>query len=286
MEINELTQLADQYNKRIRMIGIQNNQVKWIKDIINNKRPNPKQICVIEGVWAHQKAYQCGIMVDSLFICPELINSHESKSLVGKYIQLADNIYALSEKVFSHISEFDHNSNGLISACYCNRTKLSEMRLSSSMLLIVLDGIEIPGNAGTIVRSADGAHANGVVFCNKKVRLSHPKFIRSSQCASFSVPLFEAESSEFIAWLVQNSFRILLLDSDAPTDYHEANYSGRVAIVAGSERYGISSPWYDVLHESVSIPMMGISDSLNVGVATTLVIYEAMYKQLNHKAQS
>ena len=72
---------------------------------------------------------------------------------------------------------------------------------------------------------------------------------------------------------------IYLTDTRATKTYFEESYEGRVALIVGSERYGITKPWYDGDYEMIMIPMLGQCDSLNVAIATTIIAYEASLKQ-------
>jgi TrmH family RNA methyltransferase len=96
---------------------------------------------------------------------------------------------------------------------------------------------------------------------------------------SLTVPVIEAEPGDAVAWLRANRFRIVCTDTDGDVSYRRADYSGRVAVVMGSERYGISAPWHEAEDVRVSIPMAGRVDSLNVGNAAVLVLYEAFARQ-------
>ena len=159
--------------------------------------------------------------------------------------------------------------------CKLPHFELKDIKLKEKNLVVILDGLEIPGNIGTIIRSVDGAGGDGVILCNRKARLTHPKLIKSSQGSNFTIPIVETEMAEVTDWLYKNNFKIYLTDTRAQKEYYECNFDGRVAIVAGSERYGISREWYDTNCELISIPMYGDCDSLNVAIATTIVLYEA-----------
>jgi TrmH family RNA methyltransferase len=91
--------------------------------------------------------------------------------------------------------------------------------------------------------------------------------------------VIEAEIDEAIAWLHGHDFQIITADTDAPVSYKRADYRGRVAVVMGSERYGIVKEWHAAQDQSVFIPMRGTVDSLNVGNAAVLMLYEMFYQQ-------
>ena len=146
-------------------------------------------------------------------------------------------------------------------------------------VLLVLDGIEIPGNVGTLLRMADGAGVDGVFLCNRKARMTHPKLIKGSQGAVLSVPFFEFESvTACRSWLAAHGFAVYLADTRAERYYFDEPFGEKTALVMGSERYGISREWYEGDYRMIAIPMEGSCDSLNVGVAATVLAYEAVRK--------
>ena len=122
---------------------------------------------------------------------------------------------------------------------------------------------------------SDGTDTDAIIICNRKTRLTHPKILRSSQGSCFKIPIVEEEATSVIEWLTKNHYKIILTDTDAENFYFDENYKGKIAIIMGSERYGISKEWYGIGAKSVKIPMFGDCDSLNVGIAATLILYEA-----------
>ena len=115
---------------------------------------------------------------------------------------------------------------------------------------------------------------------NRKVRLSHPKLVKGSQGAILTVPVYDFGSvDECYATLNKFGYTLYLADTRAERTYYDTKYAKRTAIVVGSERYGINRRWYDFKTETVSIPMFGKCDSLNVGTAATVLVYEAAVRQ-------
>lgn len=269
----------NKYKNKIMQAGMQHEIVKEVNGLLNNTRPNPNKLFVIEGIWALQKALQYKLEIESFVFCDDYIFSNESQNIIQEYVKISKNSYIVSKKVFLKLSERD-NPDGLLAICKLPVFNLNDISLKENNLIVILDGLEIPGNIGTIIRTMDGVGGDGVILCNRKARLTHPKLIKSSQGSNFTVPIVEAEFDEVYTWLKDNNFQIYLTDTRAEKEYHEYEYKGRVAIVAGSERYGISRQWYDNDDiNMLSIPMYGDCDSLNVAIATTIVLYEASLKQ-------
>jgi TrmH family RNA methyltransferase len=165
---------------------------------------------------------------------------------------------------------------GLFSVIQLPELNIEKLELGENALVMVLDGLEKPGNIGTIIRTCDGAGVDAVFLCNRKSRLTNPLLIKGSMGAVFTIPIVEFDNvRSCIDWLVSHHFNIFLADTKAEISYKHANYTGNTALVMGCERYGISGDWYSSSPKLISIPMLGICDSLNVGVAASILAYEA-----------
>jgi RNA methyltransferase, TrmH family len=277
-------ELEQQYHDRIQELrgaGKQHPLVKQVIALQKNTKPNPRKLCVIEGIWAHEKALQAGVNVEAFLCCPEMIHSQQAKELAATYLQKAQASYQVSAKVFARLSERDKPA-GLLSLVNLQMITLEQVPLRKQNLLVILDGVEIPGNVGTIMRTMDGVQADALIVCNRRARMTHPKIIRASQGACFFVPVVEFEEGvdTVMQWLEAHQFRIYLADANEGEPYYRRQYAGRVALVAGSERYGITKQWYAHPHHKIRIPMFSdITDSLNVGIATTMILYEMGLRQ-------
>lgn len=271
-------ELKANFGDKVRSIGIKAPEVKRITDIYNNKKGN-KDLCVpVEGIWANGFVTNYHLKVAYVLISVEDIKTPEAHAKMLELCHLAERIFLVSSKTLLSVSE-SGNPAGLISLCYFPKCDLNHLLHKKNNLIVIMDGLEIPGNVGTITRSADGTDVDAIIVTNKKTRLTHPKFIRSSQGSCFKVPMAEASFEETVAFLKKHQFKIVLTDTRGSKPYYEADYSGNVAIIMGSERYGISREFYDLPYEAIHIPMFGDCDSLNVGIAATVILYEATLKR-------
>lgn len=263
---------------RLLNVGEGHAAVKTVKSIQANTRPNPGRLFVAEGFWLASLAMNDGLEVVTLLVSPECVYTPECVALIERMLPVAEQAFTLSEKVFKKIAEKD-KPDGVIAICRMKTWALSDLSFDEKAVVLVLDGIEIPGNMGTLVRVADGAGADAVFIVNRKARLTHPKFIHSTMGAAFHVPIVEFETpDDCYDYLRSKNFTVYLADSRAEKMYYELPFGKRVAFVMGSERYGISRGWYDKETDLVAIPMLGKCDSLNVGVAGTVLLYEACVK--------
>ena len=259
-------------------IGEQNPKIKQIKGILTNAKPNPHKLFAAEGIWLLGMCEKFGTPVDSLILCPEHIRTPEAAQLAEKIASRARELYTVSAKTYEKISERDR-PDGLFALAQLPSHDIAAFDPASDAVILILDGVEIPGNVGTMLRMADGAGVDAVFFCNRKARLTHPKLIKGSQGAVLSVPFYEFESVQACrTWLAENGVTVYLADTRAKLYYYDEPFGKRTALVMGSERYGIARDWYAGEYEMIAIPMRGSCDSLNVGVAATVLAYEAVKK--------
>lgn len=260
-------------------IGKTHQKARNIYNINNNKKPNPRRLIVLETFDSIRKALDNNIRFDYVIVCPELATTSEAVKVVEEIHSLANEGYVVSKKTYESI--LDKNSHfGVLAVVVFPNVDLDKFKLRENMRIVILDGLEVQGNIGTIIRTSDGADVDLVILTNKRIRLTHPKFIRASMGTALNVPIAVAEMDEVMSWLNKNNFTVYLTDTRATMNYDEPSYMGRTAIVAGSEKYGIMKAWYDLNSvELVKLPMLGQADSLNVGVATSIMIYEVLRKQ-------
>jgi len=153
-------------------------------------------------------------------------------------------------------------------------TSLATIETGPSPLILIAESIEKPGNLGAILRTADAVGATAVITAGSGVDPFNPNVIRSSTGAIFSVPYAHSSLSELSQWLDDNTIELIITSPDAQTPYWEANLTGPLAILVGSEDRGLSDQAANLANRAVAIPMLGISDSLNVSVTAALLAFE------------
>lgn len=256
-------------------IGAQHPKVKQALSIQNNTSPNRYRQAVVDGLWAHKLVLEADVELDTLFVCPEAIRSDEARKLVDTLSARALHTYQVSKRTFERLAERE-NPDGLVSIVFMPHWEPENLRFGSKALVLVADGIEIPGNLGTLIRTLDACAADLLVLTNRRTRLSHPKVLRGSQGRSLTVPSVEFDDPrDARSWLQSHGFTIYLADTTDSKNYRSYSYKGRTAFVVGSERYGINRAWYETSLPRVNVPMLGSADSLNVSVSASILLYEA-----------
>ena len=141
--------------------------------------------------------------------------------------------------------------------------------------LIVLDAVQDPGNLGTIVRTADAAGFDAVILGTGTVDLYNDKVLRSMQGSHFHIPVFQANLQEYLPILKEKGVQVAVTALHRNSnDYSVLQGATDVAIVVGNEGQGVSDDVIDLADVVVTIPMFGKAESLNVSIASALLMYK------------
>jgi TrmH family RNA methyltransferase len=242
--------------------------------IQNNSKPNPQRLIVLAGLWEIESALDAGLEFVAVLVSPELFRGNRAGDVLKRAQQSGAPTYAVSPKVAARISDRD-SSDGLAAIAMSRQWQLSDLvPQGESSVVLVLDGLEVMGNVGTAVRSAQASGAAGVLLTNRRVRLTHPRLIHASMAASLTMPIVDCSVEAAVDWCHTFGFQIVMADTDADQTYKSLSYQPRVALVLGSERYGINREWDSYETDAVSIPMFNNVDSLNVANAATILLFE------------
>lgn len=281
-------QLIEQIKSKSVLCGIASEDVSLVKSLVDNKCKD-KTLFVTEGLWAVEKLIQKNFEVTHFYYNQDNLQkvSHETLEKIAQMAKYAQKTLAISEKACKKISDRDGFDEYFVVAKLKSYSLDDIERLidgKTNVMAIVMDGLEQPGNIGAILRSFDCAGGDFAISTNKQARLSNSRLIRSSLGASFMLPVLEADINTVQQWLVKNNFKCIVTDLQSQKSYREADYSGRIAIIAGNEHTGISDSWRRVKNaQPIIIPMLGTCESLNVGFASTLVAYEAGLQKFGNK---
>ena len=170
---------------------------------------------------------------------------------------------------------YGDRSEGLVATVAVPDLSLGALRLPADPLVIVLEGVEKPGNLGAVLRSADGAGADAVIVADPRTDLFNPNAVRASLGSIFTVSVAAGTSMHVRDHLAAAGLRVLAARVDGAITYTEVDMRGPLAIVLGSEAAGLTGAWTDEGVVPVRLPMLGVADSLNVSIAAAVLLYEA-----------
>lgn len=229
---------------------------------------------LVEGFREVRRALEAKAEVEQLFVCPPLYLGLHEPEVTAALAAGGTRVIETSEAAFRKISYRDR-PEGLLAVVRQFPTGLDRIRLAVSSLVLVAEGIEKPGNLGTMLRTADAAGA-AMVVCDPTTDPFNPNVVRASVGMLFTVALAVTSTAEAVPWLRAGGVSVVATSPEADRMYWQAELGGAVAVVVGSEQYGLSKPWLDAADQVVRIPMAGAADSLNAAVAAALTLFEAV----------
>jgi TrmH family RNA methyltransferase len=255
-------------------------------------------LTLIDGRRELARATRAGVAIDEVFVDADsaaaLLQEDSAASrdnpdepcLAGLAAR-GTRITGLSRKAFERIA-FGSRNEGVVAVARYRAGSLADFAVTNDRPVLVIEGVEKPGNLGAILRTADAAGLAGVVVCDGRTDAANPAVIRASLGTVFTVPLAAASAHDTIAWCGAHSRRVIAAMPNGKILWHEARLAGRTAILLGSEAHGISGAWQQAasagtIHlETVRLTMAGAADSLNVSATTAVLAYEAVRQAGNH----
>ena len=252
----------------------QNPRVQNLVRLHERTHRDTQQRFLVEGRRELERALAEGV-IEEIYFCSELFRDNGSQELVERASQAGVAICQLAPMAFDKVS-LREGPDGLLGVARAWHLTLADLKLSATPLLLIVERVEKPGNLGALLRSADAAGADAVIVCDPVTDLFNPNVVRASTGVLFSVPCVVEESSRVLAWLRSRGVRIVATTPAASELYTRTDLRGPLAIVMGSEQYGLSESWLENADIPVRIPMAGQADSLNVAMAATLVLFEAV----------
>jgi TrmH family RNA methyltransferase len=258
-------------------------KLKLIKNLLEKRRARDKEgLFVVEGPHLVQEAMA---NIKYVFYAENL---PIVKELESKNIQCLK----ISKKEFSAVSEVETpqwilavvkmQTPSLFSPLTRGRCS-SETRTEG--VFVFCHEIQDPGNLGTIIRTADAAGASGIIISKGTVDLYNSKTIRATMGSLFHLPIVEVEDvEETLKLLKKKNIKTVATSLSAAKNYFEVDYKNGVAIVVGNEGAGLPEDVVKLCDEVVKIPMPGKAESLNVGISTAVILYEALRQRFAFSA--
>lgn len=264
---------------RIKQITSSSNPtIKEIRKLHQRKERFQTGRYLIEGIRIVGDALQHNAAVDSLIYSPDLLTSDFANGLIREYGDTVGQIFELSEDAFRSLAKKE-NPQGIAAVARMNYLSLDDVVIEKDAIWVVLDTVRDPGNLGTILRTLDGCDGSGVILLDDCVDAYDPTAIRASMGGLFSQQVVKATFEEFKHWKQQKEVRLIgTSDHEGRKHYREIQYSLPILLMMGSERAGLPESHLDLCDEMVLIPMYGSCDSLNLSVATGIVLYEIAHQ--------
>ena len=250
-----------------------NPTVKQIRALIQRKERDRRGEFFVEGIRIVAEAVQLGAEVTLGVVAPDLLTSAVGWEQVERLRRQAVPCLEVSTAVFAGLSRKE-GPQGLGAVVRQRWESLDRARPGTELAWVALDAVQDPGNLGTILRTADAVGAAGVILIGPTTDPYDPAAVRASMGAIFAQRLVRADGAALGAWAARHGLAIVGTSDKAATDYQALIYPRPVVLFMGSEQKGLAPEHLALCRHLVRIPMIGRSDSLNLAMATGVVLYE------------
>lgn len=251
-----------------------NSTFKLVKGLQQKKNRVKTGCFVVEGLRIVQEALDHGIEPEAILYSDSLLQVRGGKALLDR-LQGKRQLFYFSEKLLNALSD-TQNSQGILAVIPQRKDSWEALLKKEAPFLVVLDRIQDPGNLGTIIRTAEGAGADGVILTKGCVDPYNSKTLRSTMGAIFHLPVLQWEGGDLIQFLGDHGIRTIATGLEGAVDYHRISYQGGIALIFGNEANGITPELLGAADVVVKIPIVGKIESLNASIAAGVLIYKAL----------
>jgi TrmH family RNA methyltransferase len=266
-----------------RITSLQNPRVKQLVKLRDRRPRDEAGVFLVEGYRQIRRALEKNVTLTEVYFSRDWFLGENEDALLAQAVAAGATLFELSKDAFAKVA-YRERPDGLLAVAPQWHRKLDDLAVAGrgeagvakAPFLLVVEAIEKPGNLGTILRSADAAGCDAVIVCDPVTDIFNPNVVRASTGVLFSVPLVVAESREVQVWLRQNGIRTAATTPHTDNLYTQTDLTGPLAVIMGSEQYGLSEFWMKESDVLVRIPMAGQADSLNVAMATIITLFEAV----------
>ncbi len=258
-----------------RISSLQNPRVKHLVKLRDRRHRDKSGTFLIEGYRELSRSLARDVRVQEVYFAPEWFLGQNERPLLEQAAAGGACLFELTKDAFRKCSYRDR-PDGLLAVADQWETDLDQLHLGPAPLLLVCERIEKPGNLGTLLRGADAAGADAVIVCDPVTDIFNPNVVRASTGVLFSVPVVVTDRERLISFLRSRGIRTVATTPDTETLYTDTDLRGPIALLLGSEQYGLTSEWLAAADVKVRIPMAGQADSLNVAMAAMITLFEAV----------
>ena len=263
-----------------------NNTVKYISSLKSKKYRNKYNKYVIEGIKLVEEIINSEGKAPEFIIYSEEILKRTSLGLellskIENGIFKNHNVIAVTEEIFKYITEFETPQGILVVVNKQNEYTLEELETNLNQNIeekyIILDKVQDPGNLGTIIRSAVSFGVENIICIEGSVDAFSSKVVRSTMGGIRKVNIYTISSNEIenmIDILKKHKYKIVATSLNTENYINDENIDDKYIFVMGNESNGVSKEILDKCNRLVKIPMENTMESLNVGAATTIIMYE------------
>ena len=254
-----------------------NEIIKNIRKLKEKKYRDTNNEYIVEGLKLIEEAIEENVNIKKIVVCEECLKDSEIEQKFLYKIAKYDCIY-VSDKVFGLLTDVV-NPQGMLAVIEKEGTE-DKINYTEN-IAVVLDGIQDPGNLGTILRTVDSVGLSQIILSKTSVDAYNPKVVRSTMGAIFRVKIIESENLvETLKNMKKHKFKVVATSLEGSESIYNMDYNKKV-IVIGNESKGVSKEILEIADARIKIPMLGKTESLNASIATGVILYEYVRRKLS-----
>ena len=256
-----------------------NEVIKDIRKLKDKKYRNATKKYIVEGIKIIEEAIEEKSNIDMIVVCEDCVKNGEIEAKLLYEIAKYNCVY-VTEKIYNSITDTT-NPQGILAVI--KKQEQDKNINFEEDLIVVLDGIQDPGNLGTILRTVDSVGLTQIIVSKNTTDAYNPKVVRSTMGAIFRVNVIEEEDLvHTIKEIKKHKFKVLATSLETDNNFYDVKLSKNV-IVIGNEANGVTKEVLELADNKVKIPMLGKTESLNASVATGIILYEYVRQKLSNK---
>jgi TrmH family RNA methyltransferase len=258
----------------IRITSAANPRIKEAVRLRERRHAKGENLFVIEGLRIIETALEAGACIRKVFFTDHFGSKKEGRAILNTLGRKGANIFATTEHLLNKITDTE-TPQGIAAVVSYEISSLDSFPARGNPLYAVGDGIQEPGNLGTIIRTADAAGVDAVILLEGTCDVFIPKVIRATAGSIFHLPVAHAKTETFVKWLRSSGILLAATSSDADNSVFETKLDGPMALVFGNEARGVSNTIREAADLSIKIPIYGKAESMNVAISAAVCLYEA-----------
>ncbi len=254
--------------------------LKYLRRLTSQKGRKKEGKFILEGTRAVEEALAADWPVEAIFYTRQAAAGEKVRHILAKAKARRINRQEISPVLCRGLADTETPS-GIMALVKRFDYQLKDIFQNQPSLLVLADGIQDPGNLGTIIRSTDAAGAQGVIITKGTVDLYNPKVIRATMGSFFHLPVVMAGTLEELRdFMATFNLQLIAGQQKSPKLIKAVNLTLPTVLAVGNEAYGLSPEVLNLANHAVSIPMPGKTESLNAAIAISIMLYETIRQRL------
>lgn len=255
-----------------------NPKVKFARSLYHSKARRDHGLFIAEGIHLVGEALDSTAVIHSILYAPDLLRSDYANQLIDLAAERGVQSYPTTVSVFESIAAKE-NPQGILAVVQQFRNELRDLNPGNFAFGVALASPQDPGNIGTILRTIDAVGADGLILVDGGADPYHPSAVRASMGSIFWYPVVQTFTQDFTTWVEQHHYHIYATSSQGVIPHHDIQqYQKPLILLMGSERLGLQPDLISRSEVIIRLPMKGRATSLNLSVATGIILYDILVK--------